>query len=295
MLKTRNVLLVGLLLLNLFQFGWILFSDNSSEVEVSSNDVNKLSSPTEKNPKKSRTINPIVHQKSGIGDPPVYQFTPVSTEKTKSTNKKLTTVEEFFDKGDSSPEQSVAEENVFKSLLAQVREAENLGDYERSWNILKMLKEQSVGEDLQTVLKKIADYGEEGGQEILASFFGNPNLPERERFRMLSYIDDEYQLSNDDVGGLQSSYEQVESPELRSTIIDTIARSGGYDEVNWLIGKVENAEYYSEWSVLLNSLSQTKSETALQYLHGYLNDLAINASPEDEIYRQNLREAIKAF
>jgi len=188
-----------------------------------------------------------------------------------------------------------SEQDAFETLFAMVEEAERLEDRDTALELLLALMEVTSGEDLQSVLKKMAEYVDEGGNEaIMEAFFSSEELAEIERFRMLSYINPDYSLSEESIVRLQNTYDQVEEKELQHEIVNVLAVAGGEDTVSWLIGKADSAADYTEWSNMIGSLRLTGSVDALQYLHESLNNLS-PGSPEYEMHRQELRDAIASF
>jgi len=190
---------------------------------------------------------------------------------------------------------SIDSHNNFQDLLARVNEAEHAGNRDEAFDILLTLKDTATDEDLQTILKKMYDYADKGGNEIIMQvFFTSQDLSEGQKFRMLTYINPDYPLNQQNVNLLQQEFDQIKNYELRRTIASTLAMTGGESGVKWLTRKADNAADYTEWTMLIDDLSLTQSEDALQYLHEALNTLA-EASPEYEVHREKLREAIHNF
>lgn len=186
-------------------------------------------------------------------------------------------------------------QGAFDAMWAMVEEAEHFGDREVALGLLLALKDVTVGENLQSVLKKLSDYADIGGNEAIMDIFLTPDLlSEGERFRTLTYINPDVPLSSQHINKLQNSYDQADSRELRGTIAHTLAVAGGEDGVNWLINRADNAVDYADWSKYVDDLSLSRSDNAFQYFHESLNNFS-SGGADYEMYRQKLRDAINSI
>ena len=164
-------------------------------------------------------------------------------------------------------------------------------DQEGALQMLNDMKAAVQGEDQQFVLKALHDFAEEGGNEaIVDTFFKSASDTNTvDRFRMLTYLDPKYPLSERTTDRLANAYLGLEE-ELRPALLDTLATACGDWGVSWIIDLLNEDEQGAEWEMMVSYLGRSGSHLSLDYLNHLLNNLS--DSDADEESKEQVRQAI---
>lgn len=184
-------------------------------------------------------------------------------------------------------DQQTSEDSRSQALDVLLNRVQKENDRNIAFEILIDVKDAISGEDQQFVLKALAQYSDLGANEAIAETFFNTayTTTDLERCRMLTYLDPRYSMDEYTTDRFTDAYLQNLGQELKRMLLETIATACGEEGVYWIIDQTRQAGN-DEMSMLIDALSRSGSELALDHLHQLIN------TAEDAESKEHIRRAI---
>lgn len=157
------------------------------------------------------------------------------------------------------------------------------GDREKAFSNLVKIKDELEGENLQTLMKEMHRFSDLGGNKIiLETIFNLTNgIPNHERARILSYINPEKKLTDEQVLTLADAYAKNIIPEASEPIFMMLSHSGGDYGARLMIDMINSQKKDEKYLNQIRTLGFSKSSIVDEYLNKTLDEL-IQAKAEEQ-------------
>lgn len=184
-------------------------------------------------------------------------------------------------------DQQTSEDSRSQALDVLLNRVQKENDRNIAFEILIDVKDAISSENQQFVLKALAQYSDLGANEAIAETFFNTayTTSDLERCRMLTYLDPQYSLDEYTTDRFTDAYLQNPGQELERALLETIATACGEEGVYWIIDQT-SMQGSNEMSMLIDALSRSGSELALDHLYQLIN------TAEDAESKEHIRRAI---
>jgi len=170
-------------------------------------------------------------------------------------------------------DRSMDEEKHRSALNLLLEKAEKEEDRNFAFRVLMEAKDALVGEELQTLLKRLHGFADIGGNEaLMEEFFRTEGaISSLERLRILSYINGSYPLDKRNTDRLGNSYLSTEDKDLRRGLLNGLANVCGEQGISLIADLIDTEKEEAEQRALVDALSNSGSRSAFELLHKLIN------------------------